>query len=106
MNVKVFLVFCFAILSVVYTAVSRGYYFDKDHPGKCNVEGRILDLGTHQSPTECIRIQCKENGFVETATCGVKHVEGCEPKDLVDKTKDYPDCCLRYFNCKGEIKKF
>lgn len=74
-----------------------------DYPGKCNYNGRILDPGTHQSPDRCVRITCSSSGYVTTASCGKKAVQGCEAGELVDKTKDYPECCLQYFNCNGTI---
>uniref|UniRef100_T1GJM4 Single domain-containing protein n=1 Tax=Megaselia scalaris TaxID=36166 RepID=T1GJM4_MEGSC len=93
------------LISIALCAVSIGDYSDKNHPGKCNIDGRILPPGIHQSPTECERISCGDNGFAERASCGKKMIRNCIPGELVDKTKDYPQCCLRYFNCNGEIVK-
>lgn len=80
--------------------------FALEHPGKCNLDGRILTPGIHQSPDKCVRLSCGENGDIEFATCGVKNLQGCEPGSLVDETKDYPDCCLQNFDCHGINMKF
>lgn len=123
MNKVIFALVLLGIFSCSFAALSQGDYSDEslyslyfereniiqfltEYPGKCNYYGRILDPGTHQSPDKCIRIVCSSNGHVTTASCGKKSVQGCEPRDLVDKTKDYPGCCLRNFNCNGEIKQF
>lgn len=81
------------------------WFYFADHPGKCNFEGRILDPGTNQSPDSCIRIICNPNGYASVASCGVKACSGCERGDLVDKSIDYPECCLQYFNCNGTMIK-
>ncbi|KAL5290510.1 hypothetical protein ACFFRR_010089 [Megaselia abdita] len=106
MNKTIIAILFLGIIGCSFAAVSQGDYSDKDHPGKCNYYGRILDPGTHQSPDRCIRISCGSNGHVETASCGKKMVQDCVPGDLVDKTIDYPACCLQYFDCNGKIVKF
>lgn len=49
---------------------------------------------------------CKDDGYMEFVSCGAKNVEGCKPKELVDKSKPYPECCLQNFDCGGVIKQF
>ncbi|XP_017116494.1 uncharacterized protein LOC108138664 [Drosophila elegans] len=95
--IGVFLVVAVLLVSESEAAVSRGIYKDPAHPGKCVLEGLILEAGqSARNPKRCERILCGENSTVERHTCGIY---GLAPGQQFGKYKapnaDYPACCER-----------
>ncbi|KPU74423.1 uncharacterized protein Dana_GF26392 [Drosophila ananassae] len=69
--VGISLVFAVFLLADSEAAVYSGIFKDPAHPGKCVVEGLVLNSGqTARHPKKCERVHCGENGNVEFHTCG------------------------------------
>ncbi|EDW39622.1 GL15427 [Drosophila persimilis] len=78
-------------------AVSRGIFKDPAHPGKCVVDGLVLNDGqSARHPNMCARVVCGKNSEGQIQTCGVV---GLQPKQKFGKytapNADYPECCNR-----------
>ncbi|BFF95456.1 uncharacterized protein DMAD_12856 [Drosophila madeirensis] len=78
-------------------AVSRGIFKDPAHPGKCVVDGLVLNDGeSKRHPKMCARVVCGKNSEGQIQTCGVV---GLPPGKKFGKytapNADYPDCCDR-----------
>ncbi|XP_017026155.1 uncharacterized protein [Drosophila kikkawai] len=86
------------LASATEAAVSRGNFKDPAHPGKCVVDGLVLNAGQQaRHPKRCERILCWNNGDVEFHSCGAV---GLPPNkkfgDYKTPNADYPACCDRY----------
>ncbi|XP_022226594.2 uncharacterized protein LOC111076874 [Drosophila obscura] len=95
----IFLLIAAVLLVAIETeaAVSRGIFKDPAHPGKCVVDGLVLNDGqSARHPKMCARVVCGKNSEGQIQTCGVV---GLLPGQKFGKYKapnaDYPDCCDR-----------
>ncbi|KAH8238877.1 hypothetical protein KR038_005702, partial [Drosophila bunnanda] len=79
-------------------AVSRGNFKDPTHPGKCVVDGLVLNIGQQvRHPKRCERILCEENGDVQFHSCGAVGLPHDKKfGDYKNPNADYPACCERY----------
>ncbi|XP_017003904.2 uncharacterized protein [Drosophila takahashii] len=94
-------VFCTVIavflVSETESAVSRGVFKDPAHPGKCVVDGLVLEKGqTARHPKMCARIVCQDKSEAQIQSCGAV---GLPPGKKFGKyttpNADYPACCHR-----------
>ncbi|XP_039493823.1 uncharacterized protein LOC120453263 [Drosophila santomea] len=85
------------LVSGYEAAVSRGVFKDPAHPGKCVLEGLVLEKGQiARHPQRCEQIICEENSAVQIQSCGAY---GLPPGKKFGKytapNADYPACCER-----------
>ncbi|XP_017003903.2 uncharacterized protein [Drosophila takahashii] len=95
--IVVFTVIAVFLVSETESAVSTGVFKDPAHPGKCVVDGFVLEEGqTARHPKRCERIVCQANSEAQLQSCGVY---GLPPGKKFGKftapNADYPACCDR-----------
>lgn len=103
------------LVSGYEAAVVRGVFKDPAHPGKCVLEGLVLEKGqSARHPQRCERIICGENSAAEIQSyvcflqlyilyyirtyfrCGAYGLPpGKKFGKYTNPNADYPDCCNR-----------
>ncbi|KQS70997.1 uncharacterized protein LOC26526202 [Drosophila erecta] len=85
------------LVSGYEAAVSQGVFKDPAHPGKCVLEGLVLENGQiARHPQRCERIICGENSVAEIQSCGAYGLPpGKKFGKFTDPKADYPVCCNR-----------
>eukprot|EP00099_Drosophila_melanogaster_P001592 NP_001097204.1 uncharacterized protein Dmel_CG34215 [Drosophila melanogaster] len=85
------------LVSGYEAAVVRGVFEDPTHPGKCVLEGLVLEKGqSARHPQRCERIICGENSAAEIQSCGAYGLPpGKKFGKYTNPNADYPDCCNR-----------
>ncbi|XP_016988711.1 uncharacterized protein LOC108051210 [Drosophila rhopaloa] len=95
--IAVFLFVSVFLVSENEAAVAVGFFEDPAHPGKCVLEGLILDAGqTARNPNKCERIVCSANSMAQIQSCGVYGLApGQQFGEYLTPNGDYPACCER-----------
>ncbi|XP_016958671.1 uncharacterized protein LOC108030325 [Drosophila biarmipes] len=95
--VVIFAVIAVLLVSNTEAAVSRGVFKDPAHPGKCVVDGLVLQKGqTARHPKRCERIICGDKSEAEIQTCGAYGLPpGKKFGKYIAPNADYPACCDR-----------
>nr|XP_016929540.1 uncharacterized protein LOC108009553 [Drosophila suzukii] len=92
-----FLVVAVFLIAGIEASQYRGKFEDPAHPGKCVVEGLVLEAGqTGRHPKECARVDCGEDIEAEISLCvaDVLH-PGYKFGKYTAPNAEYPACCNR-----------
>ncbi|XP_043063850.1 uncharacterized protein LOC108101257 [Drosophila ficusphila] len=92
-----FLIVSVLLVSSYEAAVVRGVFKDPAHPGKCVVDGLILEKGQGaRHPKRCERVVCEDNSNAQIQSCGsVGLLPGQKFGEYISPNGDYPACCER-----------
>ncbi|XP_016941098.3 uncharacterized protein [Drosophila suzukii] len=95
--VVIFVVIAVLLVSKSQAAISRGVFKDPAHPGKCVIDGLVLEKGkSARNPKWCEQIFCEDNSMAQIHSCGAYGLPpGKKFGKYIAPNADYPACCDR-----------